>query len=780
MSDERRAVTKMAHNSKRDSRARGNGEAARHFRSFRWVGSPAEYGAAARQAGLGRVPVLAPAEPQRVKRWEEILRWYGLEPDAGGDAATPPTNDADASPASDATIPAANVEADGTDLVVGFGDEFRPAAEFFAAAKGRRLVVASAEDPLRLFRDGLRAASVVFVGRPESVRKENLHAFARSLEIPWGVLTARDLPAISFVVAKQLAGSRAKEGGAVLLDAPAERIRVAGHAAQDAGYSLTDGDSLSGLLTAEEFTHMVVHAHGEGAHANLKSAVLCGLLGAAESWRGGGALPDGCRQERSKRFCKRASRQRRHIFSFGDLKAENLYLLSCNGYTTAEELYPSDVSAVLSAAEGYPASVVTTDRSLGIATRIPDLAFRLSGEGAGPSAVCRALNEVMMFRNGVRPFVLCGDPLASGSDAEADLADGELALGAREAVRLIDLKSWEASTVIGLAKDPAEVALFRGEAVGALLSDAKGRRRFKVEDLSARWRAERDRAVTFARRQQRMSRTAALIKDFWWEKYREHADLREQLEELEAIGRKLLAATQRSFRGLENVRCEGVWDARISLLCDAVERHAGQWDECFARIVEGHILDCDLAPLLLHDSLQTNNDSGLRCQRCGMGLALTEATDYVEGRVTAAATDCPNCGPQELWQTDGVRFVIKGGAEMHPGKPYTFAVEEKRAGEPEASEPTAPYFEPPAAYVVAQFQDLGGKPFFGEVATARNGKARFKFSVPPACSHDMQTLRVAWIQGLTVSAWRLQYACVPAAKRKGEAPARGRGKGAAA
>jgi hypothetical protein len=735
----------MVYNSKRCVRASEPAGDERCFSRFRWLAGPAEYGAAAGLLNLGVIPLLAPSERRRLRRWEEILRWYGLEPYAGGIAPTPQTY----------------VEPDGPDFVVGFEDEYRPAAAMLAAATGRRLVVAPNDDPLRPLRESLRAGSAVFVGSPHNLRKENVHTFARSLEIPWGVLTASDLPAMSFLLAKQLVNRRAPDdGGALLLDAPAEAVRIVGGAAHADGYSMTDGESLRRLLTTQSFAHMVVHAHGEGAHANLKSAVLCGLMGEAESLRGE-ALLNGCRQVRAKRYCKRSSRQRRHIFSFGDLRARNLYLLSCNGFTTAGELYPTDVSAVLSAAEGYPATIVTSDRSLGIATKLPWLALQLSSQGVAAAAICRSLNRIMMFRYGVRPFVLCGDPpAAADARAPAEASNADLCVRPREAARLINLKGWEAAPVIGLAKDPPGISLFRGEgSSGVLLSDVIQRRRVKIEDFSARWQARRDRVVTLARRVQALGRTTALIKDFWWEKYGAHADFREMLGELEAAGRKLLTATQRSLRGLENIRCEGVWNPRVEILCEAAERHAGEWDECFARVIEGHILDCDLAPLLLHDGLQTIDNSGERCRRCLMELVLTEATDYVDGCKAAAATDCPNCGPQELRQVGGVRFVVKGKAEIHPGRLYSFTAE---------AMPTAgqSFSETLSGYVVAQFQDLGGKPFWSEIAVVKNGKARFSVPVPKGCPADMQTLRIAWVQGVTVSAWRLQYACVPAGGRR--------------
>jgi hypothetical protein len=142
-----------------------------------------------------------------------------------------------------------------------------------------------------------------------------------------------------------------------------------------------------------------------------------------------------------------------------------------------------------------------------------------------------------------------------------------------------------------------------------------------------------------------------------------------------------------------------------------------------------------------------------------MELVLTEATDYVDGCKAAAATDCPNCGPQEFRQVGGVRFAVKGKTEIHPGRLYGFSAETR---------PTAgqPFSETLSGYVVAQFQDLGGKPFWSEIAVVKNGKARFSVPVPKDCPPDMQTLWIAWVQGVTVSAWRLQYACVPAGGRR--------------
>jgi hypothetical protein len=102
----------------------------------------------------------------------------------------------------------------------------------------------------------------------------------------------------------------------------------------------------------------------------------------------------------------------------------------------------------------------------------------------------------------------------------------------------------------------------------------------------------------------------------------------------------------------------------------------------------------------------------------------------------------------------GIRFIVKGEANIHPGKMYGFRVEAKNSSR-------AATLDSDRAYIVAQFQDLRGKPFFSEIASTKNGKARFTMPVPPNCSPDMQTLRVAWVQGLTISALRLQYACVP-------------------
>lgn len=729
----------MADNSNHDERASTASRGGDRFNGFRWLDHPSLYQAAARQMPAGVIPVLAPTNHHRRQRWEKILGWYGLKSHVESDGGGSP--------------PAAHSKPQRNEIVVGFDDEYVPAATLLAAATGRRLIVASRHNPLSRLRGTTHTNSIVFVGHPTTLHKANIYAMACTLEVPWGVLTASDLSAMSFLLAKQLADIELSKESTLLLDAPAERVRVFDSGATTRDDSLNDGERLNMLLKTQSYADIIIHAHGEGAHANLKSVVLCGMLSVSES-SPGEALLNGCRQVRAKRFCKRASKQRRYIFSFGDLKARNLHLLSCNGFTVAKDLYPSDVSAVLAAVEGYPASVLTTDRSLSLDPRLPELILLLIRQGLDLPAIRHTLNQITMFHSGTSPFILCGDPFGSHIIPPENPSNGILVMPPRESARVIELNDWQTSQVIGLGRTPAEIALFRGDGLGVVRSDGTTRRRVKIEDFSERWKTHLERTKTLARRYLRVSRPVALIRDFWWDALKSSVGFQEKLEELDAVGRKLSVNIERSLRALEDVRREGVWDDRINLLGRAVERQVDSWGQCFAYLIESHILDCDLAPLFLHDELQTTNNSEERCHRCGLTLIVIQGTDSLVGGVATVTSDCPNCGPQELWQIGGVRFTIKGRAKLHPGKVHRLNIEEKKT-------PLTATDEPSSAYIIAQLQDLGGKPFFSEIATAKNGKARFTMPVPNNCSFDMQTLRIAWVQGLTVSAWRLPYPCVP-------------------
>ena len=86
--------------------------------------------------------------------------------------------------------------------------------------------------------------------------------------IPWGVLTARDVAGLTFQVAKVLAATRPGGGMDGVIDVIQEQVYTPSDR-----YSLTR-ESLLRMIDGDWRTLSIL-AHGEGAHVNLKSVVLC-------------------------------------------------------------------------------------------------------------------------------------------------------------------------------------------------------------------------------------------------------------------------------------------------------------------------------------------------------------------------------------------------------------------------------------------------------------------------------------------------------------------------
>jgi len=144
-----------------------------------------------------------------------------------------------------------------------------------------------------------------------------------------------------------------------------------------------------------------LHVHGEGAHANLRSVVLCG------QGPGSSRSLNGCGTD----HCKRAGHTGGTFLRFSDLSAEEVVFLSCSGLSVAGEHYPSDTSAVLSLIGGRTFRTgICNDRTVPLSPDEVRMAFLLAASDGMRSAVL-FLNELSVPRNrGAAPWFLIGDP----------------------------------------------------------------------------------------------------------------------------------------------------------------------------------------------------------------------------------------------------------------------------------------------------------------------------------------------------------------------------------
>lgn len=148
-------------------------------RTFRLVEDVSSY--ARLSSGPGTVPVLAPDDAGRRSRWEKVLDWYGQLDDG---------------------CPSADGSAD---VVVVVDPDFEAPARVLAGANGRSLLVVSS--PGEATEIAGRPRSVTLLGRSTRFTRSTIEVLAAGMTAPWGVLCARDLPGITFVVAKALAVS---------------------------------------------------------------------------------------------------------------------------------------------------------------------------------------------------------------------------------------------------------------------------------------------------------------------------------------------------------------------------------------------------------------------------------------------------------------------------------------------------------------------------------------------------------------------------------------------
>ena len=143
-----------------------------------------------------------------------------------------------------------------------------------------------------------------------------------------------------------------------------------------------DVDALRARLTRPVLTKVFL-SHGEGSHAKFPGLTVCGLLDDAEF----AESPElGC--NRGTRHCKRQPPLAGNRVVFGDeIVAQTVFFLCCNGFSFAQELYPSHVSVALSLAEGQVGAVVAPIRPVTVPKGLYDWLLGRIGQGGRLGAI---------------------------------------------------------------------------------------------------------------------------------------------------------------------------------------------------------------------------------------------------------------------------------------------------------------------------------------------------------------------------------------------------------
>ena len=700
--------------------------------AIEWVDGIAGYRARAAEPDGRVLVVIAPDDPGRRRRWQHVLEWY-LERAPPGPAARDPQT---------------------TDLVLSVGDAFRTPAELYARSRGRRLlhVDASGTGIERAVSEG-HWSSVLVVGATSCLDRSLLLRLAAS-RVPWGAVTALDVAGASFAVAKLIAASRVAGTRAGVLDVLAGTAVAIGTEPLTVRKTRLAPEAVGRTALGAGWDRLALVAHGEAGHLNLESAVLCGLLGSRETGPAG-ALIDGCRIDGETITCKRSNRDGVPAHAYGDLRAVDLGLFSCASAVLGDELYPSAVSGVLSAAEGFPARVIAIDRLLTIEDWEPIAAMYLLGRGVGAGHVASLLNDVRERRTGDRPYLIFGDPaglpvpiVTVDVGCPVDVGDPGLVVVARsdgraaaEVGRLEPVQP--SSALVAVSRSLAVLLTSRAHAPPVRILDAAPR-------LAARTRwfeAMGGRLTRAAHLERVVARAAGAGPDA-------------AAEALHGWRAVLESEIHAGLDRCEQARFMGIWD-------ESIERHAAscsiaiqRWDEVLATRLADDLIT-DVPDVLGHGLRRSTLSARGICGHCGGALDRIALSSPLADQPDQLVSECRFCATFVVVRDGAQEPQVRVDGPLTPGTVAKLDV-------------VAPddLVDLPDGRLVVDVRDSGlGWSFYRFHEQVGSLAAALDVAVPEGVSPDLHTLRVAWVRGLDVSVvWQrwaaFRYVEAPAAPER--------------
>ncbi len=349
----------------------------------------------------------------------------------------------------------------GSHLVVAWAGEFSTAAARYAEVTGRPFrQIANLDDvPFA------GVSSVFFVGEPFRFHEAALFELSGRARKPWGFLSARDRAGLSFALNKCIAAARAgwtDSLAAYCLDDVAVIDDV------KTGSAAINKTALRAdlLLRRHPWNAIIVHAHSEPGHTRCGEVVLCGVQADGERISGRSVM-DGCREVHGKIDCKRGRVCGMDAVRYGDLRCRTLLLDTCCGISLGRELYPSDLSSVLSVGDGFPAYFISTISGVAEVSCATLVLIQRLARNLPPGPLTWLLNDIRERQMGMRPFVLFGDPAGDMAAVEKKLLVPN-GTGQTPVVKRI---ASSANPVFGLAVAGEADSLVTGASMTACLVD---------------------------------------------------------------------------------------------------------------------------------------------------------------------------------------------------------------------------------------------------------------------------------------------------------------------
>lgn len=688
--------------------------------TFRWVDRPDALKSSLERAS--HVDILRPADRYRTARWTRVLHWYGAREDPSPrEAAVPPS------------------PPHGPHWVVALGDGPGAVARPLAIRLKRPMSCLSDPAEFGPWLENHHPQSVLLVALAADLDFENLtalHQLAIRHECWFGILTGADLAGLSFSAAKcLLAGNRplANNPGIDLgIDAIFERQYRDG-----AEEGLTQ--EAFEILRTTDHRAVALLAHGEGAHLFLNHAVLCGLVSTTDRFRGK-PFRNGC----SRKSCKRAQGTGLDVLYATEIRAVLAAFLSCNSFSVTGQMYPSEASLALAAAEGYPAVILSDPWEVFFQTGDIPLLFSLLQAGVCLGEIVSFMNQTKARRDQVDSCVLLGDPLSSlaGTECRSDFPPVLPSLGGRKLLCAPMTKDKGVFEYRAGGRPVRRVFQGQRKALAEVDGDVSGPlaridRTKEVEGAEARLTAAGPRIGLLADYENAVLVFAAQAGGL-------EPALAEALAALRGFRLRLEQSLTLEWRALAAARASGLWKPDTEVIEEDLRGASGAWDAAFSTLVQNHLLGGGTIGDRLFEVIhfgyhEISSRRGAPCGRCGVRTAEIELRHF---RLPSYRhiLECPLCGWLASHRTGGP--VLRLGLPVRRrGRRVAVDIVLEHPGETVV----------PNGFLLLEVRDKAKPhPFLREMNSHLlvAGRGQFEFRLPANSGFDQHSIRAVWIGDL--------------------------------
>jgi len=673
---------------------------------------------------------LTPQNEARFKRWKAILAKYNIEDNL---------SDADSSNAK----PARQIKpwATDKDYVLSLSASCDDIAESYVTLRGGTYYKSKTIEDLLKVIYPYNITSVLIFGERHHFTAVFIQYLSTNLCIPWGIISGADLPAITFLAAKQF-GTTKIDGKKIASINSIGNVFIEGrnNIIKNINSPLT-ANNLHSLICDYSWDALSVVAHGESNHCNLKTTVLCGFIEKHESIVQA-KLKSECNVEGKTRQCRRVRKQDIEIIYFREINAKWLLLFTCNGFSISNDLYPSEVSSVLSAVEGSASYIITFSEPFTWESWQEVILLELLIQEKSLGDIQVVLNDLFMRRTASKPVVIFGDPTikAALSPKPAIIQDKVLIQTKEEpSQNIVAFKSINSSWEIlnGLKN---YVLIYKGKRFTvppeyidktALFKDycsqvkkinnCLGRAVQFHYAISSFYESERNDIINF-------DLDTKLLKDI-------QGQLEETLFKVSLL--------------LENSRQNGILHHHLFATVALAEMLVEVWDKTLANLLHNGLIQVPFHQLLIAGDKLDISKNRFHCNYCACSLLTWTNADETEPS-KYLYKQCPNCGPQEVTFTDEPYVEVIYPFHISPSEKMKLLVQLKNFKR----------ILPFGPKLIIQLKDNGQqKVVFRQSSSLKVSSCNVVIKIPEDNALEIHTLRVAIISGMQVHYLRVRTAC---------------------